>query len=148
MGARAFTLTDASLAQVTCAPVCRWAGIVTAFCGTGHAGYADGPCSAAWFSQPTAAALVSTTLYIADNGTALLRAVDTVHGTVSLVAGSGTRGWSDGFDLAASFSSLSCLVPSSDGSVLFVCDGAGRIRTLRLSDSKWQERCGPMVLVV
>ncbi len=77
------------------------------------------------------------TLYIADNQYNVIRAVDLVHGTISIVAGGGSAGgpgYGDGGPAAgAVFSSVTHLAIGPDG-LLYVSDlGQNRVRTINLA---------------
>ena len=69
-------------------------GDVRSVIGSGEAGRADGAATRASFNQPQGLALdtASSTLYVADTGNHLVRAVDVVGATVVTVAGTGERG--------------------------------------------------------
>lgn len=63
-------------------------GKITTFAGQlGKAGYADGPALAAQFNDPEGLAVDGNTLYVADEGNRVIRAVDLTTGTVSTFAG-------------------------------------------------------------
>jgi hypothetical protein len=65
---------------------------VTKIIGSGERGRDDGPAPRASFRQPRGLALIDRTLYIADTGNHLLRAVDLDSGVVTTVGGTGARG--------------------------------------------------------
>ena len=59
---------------------------VSVYCGTGTRGFNDGSCSSAWFNRPLGIALDNSTLYIADSGSYLLRAIDMASGACDTIA--------------------------------------------------------------
>lgn len=65
--------------------------------GRGSPGAQDGPPGLAAFRDPQGLARIGDTLYVADRGNHLLRAVDLGDGTVRTLAGTGARGWDPGF---------------------------------------------------
>jgi DNA-binding beta-propeller fold protein YncE len=73
-------------------------GEVTTVAGlAGTLGAVDGGIAAATFREPQALAFADGTLFVADRGNSLLRAIDTVAGTVRTVAGvAGARGFTPG----------------------------------------------------
>jgi thiol-disulfide isomerase/thioredoxin len=64
-------------------------GRVVRVIGTGDAGFLDGPADEAELRSPHGLALVGTTLYVADTGNHLVRAVDLERDEVATVAGTG-----------------------------------------------------------
>ncbi|HKK13832.1 MAG TPA: thioredoxin-like domain-containing protein [Gammaproteobacteria bacterium] len=66
-------------------------GKVLRIVGDGHRGARNGPSARARFDGPRGPAFVGGTLYVADTGNALIRAVDLKSGRVSTVAGNGRR---------------------------------------------------------
>ena len=65
---------------------------VTQIIGSGAAGRDDGTFPTSTFNHPRGMVLVGTTLYVADTGNHLLRAIDLEGGSVATVAGTGERG--------------------------------------------------------
>ena len=66
-------------------------GAVEAVIGDGQAGRTDGTYAEARFDNPQGMALADGTLYVADTGNHLIRAIDLARKTVSTVVGSGTQ---------------------------------------------------------
>src|SRR5262245_49223600 len=71
---------------------CDTQGAVKAVIGSGGAGGADGPAARASFHHPRGLAVIGRTLYVADTGNHLIRAVDLEALEVRTVAGSGEKG--------------------------------------------------------
>ncbi len=113
---------------------------MTVFCGTGDAGFNDGDCGTAWFDGPAALTVVNTTLFVADTGTHLVRAIDLQTATVTTVAGSGSSGYTDGFDLSASFESMTSMSTLDVDSVahVLITEAEGRVRVMRTTDCTFQ----------
>jgi poly(3-hydroxybutyrate) depolymerase len=101
------------------------AGTVTTFAGTGAAGFSGegGPAAAAQLQAPWGLAVDSAgNLYIADTGNHRVRKV-APDGTISTVAGTGTRGFSgDGGKAAAAQLNQPCGVAVDSRGNLFVVD--------------------------
>ncbi|MCL5799691.1 MAG: alkyl hydroperoxide reductase [Gammaproteobacteria bacterium] len=74
----------------------RRAGTVRRF-GSGRPGAEDGPAARASFRDPQGLVRVGGTLYVADRGNHLLRAVDLEDGSVRTLAGTGARGFEPSF---------------------------------------------------
>lgn len=72
--------------------VCDEGGRVERVVGTGGAGQADGPLAEASFFEPQGMELVGDTLFVADRGNHLIRAIDLEDGEVRTVAGTGRKG--------------------------------------------------------
>ncbi|MGA7800211.1 MAG: thioredoxin-like domain-containing protein [Gammaproteobacteria bacterium] len=66
-------------------------GTVVRVVGNGHRGARDGAAGQAEFDGPQGLAFAGSTLYVADTGNSLIRAVDVKTGQVSTVAGNGRR---------------------------------------------------------
>jgi gliding motility-associated-like protein len=97
------------------------AGVVTAFAGNGNIGFADGVGAAASFSNPTNIAVdASGNVYVADNNNNAIRKI-TPNGTVSTIAGNGSRGFSDGKGSAATFNTPSGIAVDANG-IIYVAD--------------------------
>lgn len=98
-------------------------GVVTTLAGAaGNADFADGPATTARFNQPLGLAIAPDgTVFVADSGNHLIRAIAT-NGTVSVLAGNPeTFGSADGTGTNAFFNSPVGLALVPDGS-LFVSD--------------------------
>jgi DNA-binding beta-propeller fold protein YncE len=68
-------------------------GKVLKVIGDGHAGVRNGAGGQARFDGPQGLAFRGTTLYVADTGNALIRAIDLPSGTVSTIAGNGKQAY-------------------------------------------------------
>ena len=96
-------------------------GVVTRLAGTGSAAFVNGPCSSAAFDSPTSIAVAPNgTVYIADSGNHVIRAISPSC-VVSTVAGTGSFGDVDGAGTVARFYSPSGIVVTANGT-LFVAD--------------------------
>jgi YD repeat-containing protein len=104
------------------------AGTVSTLAGTGLAGYADGAGGSAQFDTPRSLTRrPDGTLVIGDEGNNRVRLLDPATGTVSTLAGSGTRGFADGPAATAQFASLAGVAANGGG--IYVADTANqRIR--------------------
>ena len=78
--------------------------VVTTFCGTGAASYADGPCSTAAFNFPFGVAVDSLfSVYVVEHSpNNFLRRIFP-NGTVHTLVGSSSAAWADGFGAMARF---------------------------------------------
>ena len=101
---------------------------VTTLAGGSGAGNADGTAGNAQFTGPQGLALNGSTLFVADTGNRMVRAVNTATGAVVTIAGSGTSGFADGPAASASFGAPSAITVGPNGT-LFVADG-GRVRSI------------------
>lgn len=85
-------------------------------------------------SQKIALSFDGRTLYVADATCNMLRAVNTVTGVSTVLAGSTDAGSDDGVGTAARFSQPNSLVLTPDGGALYVTDAQNhRIRRIELS---------------
>jgi uncharacterized protein (TIGR03437 family) len=114
-------------------------GVINAFAGTGNSGYINGPAtSAAAFNFPAGIALngSGTTLYVADSGNNVIRAVSS--GIVTTVAGTGTPGYSGdgGAASGAQLNSPSGVKVDPAGNLFIADSGNNAIREVRASDGK------------
>ncbi len=108
------------------------AGMVTTIAGSGEPGNADGTGAAAQFKFPTGIAITpDRTLYVADSGNHIIRAVSP-QGVVRSLSGCGTPGHKDGASHIAQFYYPTGIAADSDGA-LFVADRANhRVRKVTL----------------
>ncbi len=103
-------------------------GTVSVLAGSADTGYADGPGATAQFSSPHGVAVDGAgNVYVADTSNRRIRKV-TPDGTVSTVAGDGTRGFLDGPAATAQFDSPVGVAVDGQGTV-FVADES-RIRKI------------------
>jgi len=105
----------------------------------GSAGYEDGTASQARFRDPKGLLLVGATLYVADSGNHVVRAIDLDSGIVSTIAGSGEELGFAGDDLLATEGLL--FSPSAVGRCnngdLFVADtGNNRVRRIEATTDR------------
>ena len=114
-------------------------GRVSAFAGTGVAGYADGALATAQFNLPQGLAVTAGgDLYLTDLDNFRIRRIS--GGAVDTIAGNGSAGHADSDDrLAAQFFGLEGLSVAADGSMVFVADGGrgesvpyNRVRSIKL----------------
>ena len=95
-------------------------GWVTTFAGSGAAGHANGQGVLASFNGPVGVAVSSMgTVFVADTGNNIIRAISP-GGLVSMLAGSGAPGNSNGQVKMATFYRPCCVAVSFDGSAVFV----------------------------
>lgn len=89
--------------------------------GDGTAGYQDGPAAAARFALPRGLAVAADdTIYVSDRDNVRIRVV-APDGTVSTLAGSGTKAYAEGTGAAASFNGPTGLAIDAAGA-LYVAD--------------------------
>ncbi len=96
---------------------------VSTLVGRGTAGYREAIGTDAVLSYPGYLKMgAEGQLYFSEAGSFRVRVVDTSTKLTKLVAGGGTRGYTDGVQDAAAFNNLSGLTPNGDGTVLYVAD--------------------------
>jgi sugar lactone lactonase YvrE len=106
-------------------------GMVTTIAGTGTKGSANGAGNASTFNEPTGIAvdksltLNAGTIYIADQGNNMIRMIN-VNGTVSTLAGTGTRGSTNGAGNTSTFSAPTGVAADNQGNV-YVADGSNNM---------------------
>lgn len=106
------------------------AGMVSTIAGTGTAGFADGPGSAAKFNQPIDVAVDNAgNIYVADNLNHRIRKI-AADGTVSTVAGDGMAGFADGNATAAKFKNPSGIDIDKEGNLVVADRINHRIRII------------------
>lgn len=106
---------------------------VSTAAGSGAAGAADGPSTAATFNGPRGCALDAPmyTLYVADTIANKIRAVDLTSGNfVTTLAGSGTATFANGVALFAAFSAPHALAVDSGGVVVVVDTNTNTLRSV------------------
>jgi sugar lactone lactonase YvrE len=100
------------------------AGVVTTYAGDGGDGTVDGARLASRFSHPTALAIdAAGDVFVTDYIALRIRRV-AVDGTVTTVAGDGTKGFMDGAGAAAQFYGIEGIAVTADGKTLYVADGS------------------------
>ncbi len=77
-------------------------GVVSTLAGNGQPGFRDGRGTDAQFREPTALLVANHGLYVGDTSNHAVRRVEW-NGTVTTIAGGGTRGYTDGPALEAAF---------------------------------------------
>ena len=103
-------------------------GIVTTVAGSGIFGFADGPARAARFAEPSGVAIMQNgSIVVADTQNNRIRLV-APDGTVTTLAGSGTRGFVDGPANTAQFDSPYDVAVMQNGSVVVAGFYNNRIR--------------------
>lgn len=101
---------------------------VTTLAGTGTSGYREGIGTAAAFSLPKGLRMgADGLLYIADSGSQRIRVLDPATGLTKLVAGSGTKGYSEGGQKAVKFNGLGGLAPDTSRGVLYISDSSNDV---------------------
>jgi len=106
------------------------AGAVTTVAGSGAKGWADGTGTGASFSAPWGVALDSSrNLYVADKDNNRIRKV-TSAGVVTTLAGSATKGATDGTGTAASFNNPTGVAVDTAGNVYVTDYGNNEIRKI------------------
>ncbi|MFZ6657394.1 hypothetical protein [Undibacterium sp. TJN19] len=117
---------DVTSVVVACHPA---VAAVTTLAGSGSTGSVDGSSTSASFDFPVGLAVDSSgTVYVSEQNSNLIRKI-AATGTVSLFAGSGALGSSDGAGNAASFNRPNGLALDA-GSNLYVADGYGLVRKI------------------
>jgi sugar lactone lactonase YvrE len=105
-------------------------GTVSLLAGSGIAGFADGVGTAAQFNGPRGVAVDGDgSIIIADSGNHRVRKM-TPNGTVSTLAGSGSRGFADGAGAAAQFKNLYGVAVDGEGSIIITDTGNQRVRKI------------------
>lgn len=103
---------------------------VTTLAGAGSAGYGDGTATGAIFSAPSGAAIDTLgNIYIADTANNRIRKV-TPSGVVSTLAGSGTKGFSDGQGVVSQFNSPMGVAVDANFNIYVADSGNNRIRKI------------------
>jgi gliding motility-associated-like protein len=104
-------------------------GTVSTLAGSGAAGSANGTAASATFNNPSGVAVdANGTVYVADNGSHLIRKI--TAGVVSTVAGSGTPGAANGAGTAASFKNPVALTLDAAGNLYVADNGNNLIRKI------------------
>jgi sugar lactone lactonase YvrE len=105
-------------------------GTVTTLAGSGSRGFADGAGTAAEFNGPRGVAVDGEgSIIIADSLIHRVRKI-TPDGTVSTLAGSGSRGFADGAGAAAQFNCPWGLAVDGEGSIIIADFGNKRLRKI------------------
>jgi streptogramin lyase len=105
-------------------------GQVSTFAGSGQSGNSDGTGTGASFNSPFGITIdTSGNLYIADSGNNLIRKI-TPGGTVTTIAGSGSRGAADGTGRAASFDTPAGIAVDKSGNIYVADENNNLIRKI------------------
>jgi DNA-binding beta-propeller fold protein YncE len=104
-------------------------GTVSTIAGTGNAGNLDGPAASAKFHFPVGLAINGGAVYIADQTNNVIRKL--AGGTVSTLAGAGTKGFKDGPTGSALFSFPSGVAVDKLGRVYVADSDNNRIRIIQ-----------------
>ncbi len=106
------------------------AGQVSTFAGNGQSGRNDGTGAAASFNSPFGIAIdADGNLYVADSGNNMIRKI-TPGGTVTTIAGSGSRGANDGTGSAASFNTPAGIAVDKSGNIYVADENNNLIRKI------------------
>ncbi len=117
-------------AQPLADPALPLVNYVSTFAGSGAAGYVNGTGAGAVFNSPVGAAVdAAGNVYVADYGNNRIRKI-TPAGAVSLLAGSGALGGTNGTGAAASFNGPTGLAVDGAGTVFVAEFGGHRIRRI------------------
>jgi hypothetical protein len=100
--------------------IVKTTGMVSTLAGSTSSGYLDGQGTSARFSLPLHITTDGINLYISDTDNNCIRKISISSGSVSTLAGNGTRGFIDGVGNVARFSSPYGI--KTDGTFLFVAD--------------------------
>lgn len=95
-------------------------GVVTTLAGSGLEGSADGTGAAASFNAPMGITTDGTHLYVADINNHKIRKIVIANGVVTTLAGSGSRGSTNGIGAVASFYLPAGI--TTDGAYLYIAD--------------------------
>ena len=127
-----FPVSACSEAGLAAQPPCYWS--LTLVAGSPYSiGASNGVGTAARFFIPKVATADFQTLYVADQGNNLVRAISPT-GTVTTLAGSGAAAYADGVGTSAAFNGVSALAWNPATSLLYAAGNMDfRIRTLTLS---------------
>ena len=111
------------------------AGQVSTFAGSGQTGKSDGPGTSASFNSPFGIAVdAAGNVYVADSGNNLIRKI-TPDGTVTTIAGSGSRGANDGTGKAASFNTPAGIAVDKSGNIYVADENNNLIRKITSAGS-------------
>jgi hypothetical protein len=100
-------------------------GTVATFAGDGGDGTIDGPRLKARFSHPTSLASdFFGNVFVTDYEAHRIRRI-ALDGTVTTVAGDGTKGFADGPGAMAQFYGIEGIASAKDGKTIYVADGTG-----------------------
>lgn len=106
------------------------AGQVSTFAGSGQPGSNDGTGTAASFNSPFGIAIdANGNLYVADSGNNLIRKI-TPDGTVTTIAGSGSKGAANGMGKAASFNTPAGIAVDKSGNIYVADENNNLIRKI------------------
>ena len=112
-------------------------GTVTTLAGSGTAGLADGSAATARFDYPIGVTVMPNgNVVVADSNNHRIRLV-APNGTVTTVAGNGTKGYTEGPAMTASFCEPSGVVVMQNGSIIVADLGNHRIRLVDEIGSTW-----------
>jgi sugar lactone lactonase YvrE len=112
-------------------------GVVTTVAGSGYPGKSDGAGRNASFDHPHGIAVSSSgNLFVADYNNHTIREI-TPTGVVTTIAGSGTRGDSDGKSKEASFSAPFGIAVDLFGNLIVADTTNHKIRKIILADAAW-----------
>lgn len=107
-------------------------GTIETLAGRGLPGFGGdgGDAAGALFDSPTGLTLDGTTLYVADTGNHVVRAIDLAEGTIRTVVGLGAQGWSGdgGPATQATLYSPESVAIAPDGSMWIADAGNNRLR--------------------
>lgn len=105
-------------------------GVVSVFAGSGVKGFTDGADRTAQFNSPAGLAIDGAgTIYVADSGNDMIRKIAS-DGVVSIYAGLGERGFTDGQGRTAKFHTPTALVIDAAGNLYVADSGNDLIRKI------------------